>query len=67
MSNDKIEVGDIVSVEFGLDRAFLHTEALYAPCATGDSWRLKLTDGSVMYVQQFEFMIRKEPTDEPTT
>jgi len=57
MDGDKIEVGDMVSVHWATEEAFYDATVLYTPQATGDSWRLRLADGDLAYVQQFETMI----------
>lgn len=43
MSNERIEVGDLVSVNFNGAQMTLTTDAevLYTPQATGDSWVFK--------------------------
>jgi hypothetical protein len=45
-----------VSVDFGSTISIKRAEVLHAPCAPGDSWRLKLDSGRIVYVQSFEAM-----------
>jgi len=55
MDANKIEIGDIVTVNFNCARLTLahRAEVLYIPCATGDSWIFKaLTDNSIHYVSE---------------
>jgi len=53
---DKIEAGDLVSVEFNQSTSLFRCRVLSMPVATGDSWKLKGEDGSLHYVQMFERM-----------
>ena len=53
-----IEVGDIVNVYFGNERFMPKCKVLYVPCAPGDSWHLRRITGDLVYVQQFEIMIK---------
>lgn len=55
----KIEEGDIVDVKWSHSRAD-RCKVLYAPCATGDSWHLEQPDGSILYVQLFDYMLLVE-------
>ena len=53
---DKIEVGDTVSVDFFASMSIHKATVLAAPAATGDSWILKESSGHIVYVQLFERM-----------
>jgi len=57
----KIEEGDIVDVFpiMGDDWCFTAL-VLYTPCATGDSWHLKQTDGTLTYLNTFCLMNKVE-------
>jgi len=50
---DKIEVGDLVTVDFP-DAKMSNATVLYIPVATGDSWHIRTKTGTLFYVQQFE-------------
>lgn len=55
MIEDRIEVGDIVVVNFNGSRYTLcsRAEVLNIPCATGDSWVFKETEsGMIHYVSE---------------
>ena len=52
-----IKEGDVVDVEFEYAMAIYNATVLYVPCATGDSWRLRDSQG-VIYVQNFCTMRR---------
>jgi len=57
MSNNRIEVGDIVDVCFLGDQGLSGMEVLDMPVATGDCWDLKrVRDGKIFYVQTFEYI-----------
>jgi hypothetical protein len=60
MDGNKIEIGDIVDVTFETQNMICNAEVLYTPCATGDSWHLRVTDidgfKHIFYVQQFTTM-----------
>jgi len=56
MNPEKIEVGDVVNVGWPEGNVSGAT-VLYTPQDRGDSWRLKLSDGKILYVQQFETML----------
>ncbi len=53
--NDRINVGDIVIVNF-VSSKILWGRVLYAPGGTGDSWILKGCNGDITYVNTFERM-----------
>ncbi len=59
MSDKKIEEGDIVDVFFEHCEAILNVEVLYTPCATGDSFHLKDSNGNLYNVQNYAYMIRR--------
>ena len=55
MSPEKIEIGDIVQVDFNCSQHTLCHRAtvLYVPCAVGDSWIFKDNDtGDICYVSE---------------
>jgi hypothetical protein len=52
---DKIEVGDIVEVNFTSSQSIHRATVLYVPCATGDSWTLDEM-GHIINVVIFERM-----------
>jgi len=56
---EKIEEGDIVNVYFENAGAEFGLHVLYIPCATGDSWRFKRTNGTIIYIQNFAKMVRQ--------
>jgi hypothetical protein len=56
---DAIEVGDTVTVNWSTHPPFTG-EVLYVPAAQGDSWHIRSSGGSLLYVQQFDFMERHE-------
>ena len=55
VDKNKIEIGDIVTIDFSRGQSLFDYEVLYTPCATGDCWHLK-KDKQIFYVQQFETM-----------
>ena len=61
MSNpDRIEVGDIVNVQFEHLTTIFRAEVLYGPpVAVGDSWVLRgeSEENLIFYVQQFSQMV----------
>ena len=62
MSQDKIEEGDIVTVEYGKAECVL-TDAtvLHVPQAPGDAWHLIMRSGSLVYVQTYDAITRVKP------
>lgn len=55
MNNDRIELGDLVHVEFNNAQITLSNEAkvMYVPLAVGDSWIFKdLNTGFLHYVSE---------------
>lgn len=64
---DRIEPGDFVDVWLGdYIEQEQKLEVLYIPVATGDSWRLRRQDGTVVYVCLFHKMalVQKGERDE---
>ena len=53
--NNRIEVGDIVTITFTASQSICCATVLYVPCATGDSWTLDET-GNIINVIMFERM-----------
>jgi len=56
---EKIQIGDKVDVYWENISSEFNMRVLYVPCATGDSWRLRRLDGTVIYVNSFGKMVRK--------
>ena len=54
--DNRINIGDKVSVYFTSSQCFGPSEVLAIPQVTGDSWVLKNYDGTITYVQMFERM-----------
>ena len=61
---ETIEVGDKVSIDWEQIGSEFELEVLYKPCATGDSWHLKRTDGTILYVSSFGRMVRDKERQE---
>ena len=55
---EEIKVGDKVGVTFVRGKSLFRVTVLHVPVATGDSWRLKTDDGTLIYIQLFESMRR---------
>ena len=55
--SERIEVGDIVDIEWSY-RTLYRCKILYSPVATGDSWHVRDQEGSILYVQQFDSMMK---------
>jgi len=56
MNNERIEIGDIVCVNFNQAQTTLCHRAvvLYIPCAAGDDWIFKdAASGQIHYVSEF--------------
>lgn len=53
---DRIEPGDIVSVDFETVKTLHEVTVLYVPCATGDSWHVRDQEGTLYYIQSFCLM-----------
>lgn len=51
-----VVTGDKVNIFWENVKAEFEVEVLYIPCATGDSWRLKRKDGTIIYVNSFSKM-----------
>ncbi len=58
MNNNRIEIGDIVSVSFtSAEGWYPKLEVVSLPQATGDCWILQNPDtGQIIYIQSFETM-----------
>ncbi len=56
--NDRIDIGDRVDIFFQTLEPEFDVEVLDTPAATGDCWKLKRQTGIIVYVQQFDRMIR---------
>jgi hypothetical protein len=57
MDKNRIEEGDTVHVYFERMDSELNLTVLWTPCDTGDSWRFKRTDGTIIYMQNFAKMM----------
>lgn len=55
---DYIDIGDWVNVSFEYVNGESECEVLGLPQDTGDSWRLKRQDGTIVYVQAFSKMVK---------
>ena len=66
MANDeRISEGDDVTVWIYQDqRGAESMTVLGVPCATGDCWKFKDTQGNIHYVQQFVEIIKRNPHGE---
>ena len=55
--HDKIDVGDKINIQFATHPPIVGL-VTYTPQAPCDSWHIKTEDGDVIYVQQFDFMMK---------
>ena len=55
-----INEGDIVDVYFEYVECEFGLEVLGIPYATGDTWKLKRTNGTIIYIQNFSKMVKVE-------
>ena len=64
--NETIKVGDQVRIAFS-DTEIMTGTVLYIPCATGDSWHIRVSDSvdGLFYVQSFETMQRLSTEAKP--
>jgi len=62
---NRIDIGDRVNVYFSVSGYELDLEVTGCPGDTGDSWKLIRNDGTVVYVQFFEKMIKINRYIEP--
>lgn len=53
----RIEIGDRVDIQFSSHPCVVGI-VTYMPQATGDSWHIMTDGGVVVYVQQFDLMIK---------
>lgn len=58
IERDWIDVGDIVSIILPTCPMEDNVEVLHRPSATGDCWRLRREDGTLVNVMIFEKMVR---------
>lgn len=56
-STDRIEVGDIVDVDFG-GTCYWNVEVLHMPSVIGDNWIFKSAD-HLIYVKDYQDITRK--------
>ena len=54
----KIQEGDIVNVYWERIEGEYEVEVLYTPQDTGDSWRFRRKDGTIVYVNSFSKMVK---------
>jgi hypothetical protein len=59
-----MRVGQKVDVHFTNHQSLFDMEILYCPCATGDSWILRGSDGREYYVMMFAYMEERADTME---
>jgi hypothetical protein len=64
MSDNIIQVGDYVDIEFQSASWLFNVEVLYTPVAAGDSWHVRDMVGHLIYVQQFCAMWRRQKEKE---
>jgi hypothetical protein len=55
---NQINIEDIVSIHWENIEPELNVVVLYIPCATGDSWRFRREDGTIIYVNTFAKIIK---------
>jgi len=60
MTESKIQVGDKVKVHFYVEDGIRSMKGIVAhiPQATGDSWHILATNGTINYLQQFTVMTK---------
>ena len=64
MSDTKIEEGDYVEIYLDADGNNVESGVvLRSPSDTGDAWRIKRKDGTLIYVQTYSAMYRKATHD----
>lgn len=56
---ERIQTGDKVSVFFNTADSIHNAEVLKTPCATGDCFVLKDTNGAIINVQQYNYMVKE--------
>lgn len=52
----RVEIGRMVRFHFETHPP-MHGELVSSPTATGDSWIIRQGDGTLVYIQQFDYMI----------
>lgn len=57
MARDVISIGSRVSVKFSTHPAVVG-KVTYMPAATGDCWHVTTDSGDVIYIQQFDTMLK---------
>ena len=62
MTKDTIEIGDLVDIEYGrAECVYRKATVLHVPGATGDAWHLRLSDGTLMYLQNYDTICQVKP------
>lgn len=56
--DEKIKEGDFVDIHWENLLAEFEVEILYTPCATGDAFRVKREDGTILNVQNYCKMVK---------
>lgn len=59
--NDMIVIGNKVTIHFSTHFPIIG-RVTYIPSATGDSWHITTDSGDVVYVQQFDYMLKLSDT-----
>ncbi len=62
--NQYINKNDIVSIHWEYIDAEFDIEILYIPVDPGDSWHLKRSDGTIVYVNNFCKMVKQSQRGE---
>lgn len=59
---DVIKEGDIVDIHFEQIASEFSVEVIYMPNATGDCFKLKREDGTLVNVQNYSKMVKINPS-----
>lgn len=62
MSKDRIEVGDVVNIEFSGCMLWEAT-VLHVKNTDDGAWAVRMPNGDLVYVQQYEMMRRRQEKD----
>lgn len=57
MMDDKIVIGNKVSIRFSTHPPIVGL-VTYTPAVTGDAWHITTDGGDVVYIQQFDYMLK---------
>jgi hypothetical protein len=58
---DMIQIGDVVDIHFEQINSEFSVEIIYMPNATGDCFKLKREDGTLVNVQNYSKMVKINP------